>query len=77
MDNSAGKILIIIGVILTAAGILFLFRDSLPFVRHLGRLPGDITIQGKNFSFHFPVVTCVIISILVNLILFIIVRMRH
>ena len=71
MTNSAGKILIVTGAIVTAAGILILFRDSLPFIRHIGRLPGDINIQGKNFSFYFPLATGIIISIILSLILYV------
>ncbi|HOT45696.1 MAG TPA: DUF2905 domain-containing protein [Spirochaetota bacterium] len=71
-----GKILILIGTILVLAGILVLFRDSLPFLRHIGRLPGDITIERENFSFHFPIVTGIIISIVVSLVLYVINKFR-
>ena len=40
----------------------------------LGRLPGDIRIEGKNGSFYFPVVTCIVISILLTIILNVITR---
>jgi hypothetical protein len=72
MTNSLGKSLIIIGVIIIAAGILLVFRDSVPFLKYLGRLPGDINIERKNYSFHFPVVTCIIISVIVSLVLYVI-----
>ncbi|HNW28873.1 MAG TPA: DUF2905 domain-containing protein [Spirochaetota bacterium] len=71
-----GKILIIIGTILVLAGILLLFKDSLPFLRHFGRLPGDITIERENFSFHFPIVTGIIISIVLSLVLYVINKFR-
>ncbi len=76
MANSTGKILIVAGAILIAAGILFLFKDSLPFIKHLGRLPGDINIQGKNFSLHFPIVTGIIISLILSLILYVLGRLK-
>ena len=76
MTNSAGKILIVTGAIVTAAGILILLRDSLPFMRHIGRLPGDINIQGKNFSFHFPLATSIIISIILSLILYVLNKIK-
>jgi hypothetical protein len=52
-----GKILIIGGIILIAAGFLFFFSDKIPFI---GRLPGDIIIKKKNFTFYFPIVTSII-----------------
>lgn len=76
MDRNMGRILIVIGIILILAGILVLFKDSLPFLRHIGRLPGDINIERENFSFHFPVVTGIIISIVLSLILYVINRFR-
>ena len=64
--GSLGKFLVISGVALVAAGLFFMYgRKFLP----LGRLPGDISIKGDNFSFHFPIVTCIIISIILTIIL--------
>jgi hypothetical protein len=62
-----GKILIIGGVILLVVGILFLFGDKIPFI---GKLPGDIIIKRKNFTFYFPIVTSIILSIIISLILY-------
>ncbi|MBQ3854196.1 MAG: DUF2905 domain-containing protein [Anaerovibrio sp.] len=60
-----GKMLIYIGIILVVVGCVIHFGGKLvPF----GRLPGDINIVGKNSSFHFPVVTCIIISIVLSVI---------
>ena len=50
-----------------------LFADRLPF--KLGRLPGDINIQGDKSSFHFPVATCIIVSIILTFIVNIILRL--
>jgi hypothetical protein len=61
-----GRMLIVLGVILIAAGLLVTFGDRLPF--RLGRLPGDIAIHGKNTSFYFPVVTCIVISVVLTLV---------
>lgn len=56
-----GRTLIGLGLLLVAAGALVLLSDKLPF--KLGRLPGDIAIEGKNGGgFYFPVVTCLLIS---------------
>jgi len=61
-----GKILILIGVVLILAGMLFSFVDRIP---HIGRLPGDIYIQKKNFTFYFPITTSILISIILSFIL--------
>ncbi|MBU3958359.1 MAG: DUF2905 domain-containing protein [Candidatus Omnitrophica bacterium] len=60
-----GKTLIIFGIILIGAGILLTFMNKIPFI---DRLPGDIHMQRKNFTFYFPVVTCILISIFLSLI---------
>ena len=64
--SAFGKILIFFGIIMIVVGGLFLFGSKIPFI---GRLPGDITIQRKNFSFYFPITTCIIISIVFSLIM--------
>ncbi len=61
-----GKILIFLGVILIIVGGLFLLGNKIPF---LGKLPGDIAIQKKNFSFYFPVTTSIIVSIILSFLL--------
>jgi ribose/xylose/arabinose/galactoside ABC-type transport system permease subunit len=65
-----GKFLITLGLIITAVGgILLLFRHTgIPF---LGKLPGDIVIQRKNFTFYFPLATSIILSIVLSIILYI------
>lgn len=61
-----GKILIFAGVILVLVGIIFIFSNKIPGI---GKLPGDIYIQKKNFSFYFPITTSILISIVLSLIL--------
>ena len=61
-----GKILLIVGGIFIILGLLFLFSQHIPF---LGKLPGDIIIKKDNFSFYFPVVSFLIISIVVTIII--------
>ena len=61
-----GKILIIIGLVLAAVGLLVLLRDKLPFIP--GRLPGDIFIKRENFSFYFPLGTCILINVILTII---------
>jgi len=62
-----GRMLITLGLILVAAGVLLTFAGRLPF--RLGRLPGDIFVQGKNSTFYFPIVTCIILSIVFSLLM--------
>ena len=66
-----GKILIIVGGVIIIVGLIFLFSPNIPF---LGKLPGDITIKKEGFSFYFPVVTFLIISIVLTILINIILR---
>lgn len=59
------KKLIIIGCLLIAAGLLWPLLAKL----NLGRLPGDIMIRRDDFQFYFPVTTCVIISIVLTILI--------
>ena len=61
-----GKTLMIIGVLLIVVGAVMHFGGK---IAGLGRLPGDIHIQKDNFSFHFPIVTSIIVSILLTVLL--------
>jgi hypothetical protein len=58
------------GIALLVAGAFFVFGGRLPF--RLGRLPGDISYQGKSGSFYFPIVTCIVLSVALTLILWIV-----
>lgn len=69
-----GKLLIIIGIILILAGLWLTYSDKFPF---FGKLPGDISIERNNFKFYFPITTCIILSILISLILFLINRFKN
>ena len=55
------RTLMLAGVALFAAGLLVLLSTRLPF--RLGHLPGDIVIRGRNSTFYFPVVTCLLLSL--------------
>lgn len=59
------RVLIILGVLAIAAGLAWPWLRKLPF----GRLPGDIHIVRAGFSFHFPIVTCIVVSVLVFLLI--------
>jgi uncharacterized membrane protein len=70
--NGLGRPLIIIGLLLVAIGLMVTFFPKLP--TWLGRLPGDISVKRDNFSFHFPVVTCLVISAILSLIMWLLRR---
>jgi uncharacterized membrane protein YidH (DUF202 family) len=61
-----GKFLIIVGVVTAVIGLIF-WSGFAP--KWLGRLPGDIRIERGNSAFYFPIVTCIVISVLLSLIL--------
>jgi hypothetical protein len=61
-----GKLLVILGLVIAAIGALLWSGVGRGW---LGRLPGDIHYKGDNFSFHFPIVTCLLISLILSLIL--------
>lgn len=68
--NPVSRFLITLGVLLVVAGIVW------PFLQRLGvgRLPGDIVMEGDGYRFYFPVVTSVLVSLLLTLILWLINR---
>lgn len=73
-----GKMLLIFGGVLVAAGVVLLLGarpGGLPF--RLGRLPGDIVYQGRNTTFYFPIVTCLVLSIVLSLVLWLVSHLRR
>ena len=69
-----GRMLLVVGIVLVIIGALLAFGAKLPF--RLGRLPGDIAWQGKNTSFYFPIVTCILLSAVFSAVLWIIGQLR-
>ena len=59
-----GKMLILLGVFIILIGVLLVIGEKIPWI---GRLPGDIIIRKKNFTFYFPIVTSILISIILTL----------
>jgi len=59
-----GKMLILLGVFIILIGVLLVIGEKIPWI---GRLPGDIIIKKKNFTFYFPIVTSILISIILTL----------
>lgn len=66
MDQQTGKYIVAAGLFIAVAGLLvYFFHD---YFNWLGKLPGDIRIKRENYSFYFPVVTMVVLSIAITLI---------
>jgi hypothetical protein len=65
--SDLGRLLIVLGVILVIVGAVFLLAPKLPW---LGRLPGDISFKRGNLSVYFPLGTCILISIILTLIMY-------
>jgi len=68
-----GKLLVILGVVILTLGLLLMFSDKIPM---LFKLPGDIIIRKKNFTFYFPITSLIILNLILFLVLFIIGRFR-
>jgi len=68
-----GRMLILAGAILVLVGTSLLVVRHIPF---LGNLPGDIRYRRQGFEFYFPLATCLVISLVITLILWIVVRLR-
>lgn len=63
--NELGKVLVVVGIAVALVGVLLWAG----FGKWFGRLPGDIHYTRGDFSFHFPIVTCLLISIVLTLII--------
>jgi Protein of unknown function (DUF2905) len=69
-DHSGlGWTLLVLGLILAGFGLIWILGPSIPW---LGRLPGDIRIEGENYRFYFPHMTCLLLSLIVSLVLWIV-----
>jgi hypothetical protein len=75
--ESLGRLLLWLGVGLVLVGGLLLVLSRIPVLRHLGRLPGDIRIQGGNFTCFFPLVSMILLSILLTIALNLIARLLN
>jgi hypothetical protein len=64
---SLGRMLIVLGLMVAAVGVIISLGEKLPI--RLGRLPGDIIVRGKNSVFYFPLVTCLLISLVLSVVL--------
>ena len=69
-----GRALMIFGAFFILAGLLLLVAPKVPWV---GRLPGDILIQRDHFTFYFPLTSCLLASLVLGLVMWIIGRFRQ
>ena len=67
MMEGLGKTLIFIGIGLAVFGVIFMLGGKIPW---LGHLPGDITIERERFTFYFPLATCLLVSVLISLVVY-------
>ena len=65
--SALGKLLIITGLVIAGIGLLLVLAPKVPW---LGRLPGDVMVKKEHFRFYFPVTTCIIISIILTLLFY-------
>jgi hypothetical protein len=65
--SGIGKTLIVLGLVITAAGIVLVLIPRTPWI---GKLPGDIAIKKETFQFYFPITTCIIISVVLSILFY-------
>jgi len=70
-----GRLLLILGAAIAAVGSLLYFGARLPF--RLGRLPGDIIHRGEHTTVYFPIVTCLVLSIVLSAVLWLFSHLRR
>jgi hypothetical protein len=71
MMGDLGRLLIIFGVVLVGVGLLVNLAGKIPW---LGKLPGDIYYKGEHVTFYFPLATCVLISVVLSLLFYLLRR---
>jgi hypothetical protein len=69
--NDLGRVLVVAGVVMAVVGVVVLLVGRVPW---LGRLPGDIHVERGNWSFHFPLATSLLLSVLLTLVFYLIGR---
>jgi hypothetical protein len=67
-----GRFLIVAGVLLVVAGLVVTYAGKVPI--RLGRLPGDIAFHRRNTSFYFPITTCILVSLVLSLVMWVLRR---
>jgi hypothetical protein len=72
--KSLGLAIVIAGIVLVGVGLVILLAGKIPF---LGQLPGDLSLRGRNWSFSFPVMTCIVLSLVLTLVINLIFRLMN
>ena len=70
-----GRLLLVLGGAASLIGALLYFGARLPF--RLGRLPGDVVHRGEHTTFYFPIVTCLVVSVVISFLLWLISNLRR
>lgn len=70
-----GRTLLVLGALILLAGAFLYFGGKLPF--RFGRLPGDIVRKGEHTTFYFPIVTCIVLSMGLSLLFWLLSRFRR
>ena len=68
-----GWMLLVLGLVIAGVGLVWIMAPSIPW---LGRLPGDIRIERENFRFYFPLVTCLLLSLVLSLVMWLVRLLR-
>jgi hypothetical protein len=71
--SEMGKWLLVLGIFIALLGLVLTLAGKFQ-IPWLGRLPGDFSFQGKNFSFYFPLTTSLVVSIILSVIFWLITR---
>lgn len=73
MIADMGKALILFGLLLVALGFILTLSTSL----QIGRLPGDVLIRKENWSIHLPITTCILLSVILSLLMWVVTFLRR
>lgn len=73
-NSGFGWMLVIVGLAIAGFGLIWVLAPNLP---RLGRLPGDIVIERENSRFYFPIVTCIVVSVVLSLATWVIRALRQ
>lgn len=71
--GEVGKVCIVVGVVLVGVGLVLVLGGKVPW---LGRLPGDVAVERKHFTLYFPVASCLLLSVVVTLMVWLLRRPR-
>ena len=74
MLTDLGKTLILFGIVLVGLGVVLSLAGRLPGLRWIGHLPGDVVLRREHFVFVFPLTTCLVVSVLLSLLVYLLRR---